>query len=311
MQLQQFYRAKQRIDSLIEKTRCIYSDALSKKTGANVYLKLETEQPTGAFKLRGAANKIKGLTELEKAKGVAVFSTGNHGIAVAYVAREEGIPATICISERVPDVKKKRLEELGARVVVTGTSQDEAERYCYSLPDVTVVPPFDDEAVIAGQGTIGLEIIEQCPSVDHVLVPLSGGGLMSGVGTCLKKINGAIKVTGVSVEGGAVMHESIERGGPVTLPEKNTLADSLLGGLGKENTLTYEMTKQVMDESVLVGERQIGNGIKFMLDRHKMLVEGAAASGVGWILEERLPKGENVVILITGNNIGAEILKQL
>ncbi|SIS38333.1 pyridoxal-phosphate dependent enzyme [Salimicrobium flavidum] len=311
MHLQQFYRAKQRIATIIEKTRCVYSESLSRETGANIYLKLETEQPTGAFKLRGAANKIRGLTEHEKSKGVATFSTGNHGIAVAYVARQENIPATICISERVPTAKKKRLEELGAEVIVTGKSQDEAEEYCYSLPEVTVVPPFDDESVITGQGTIGIELMEQCPQVDHVVVPLSGGGLMSGVGTSLKKMNNAIRITGVSIDGAAVMHESIKQGSPVILPEKETLADSLLGGIGGKNTFTYEMTKHVMDESVLVGEKQISHGIKTLLDKHKMLVEGAAASGVGWILDHRIAKKENIVILITGNNIDVEMLDQL
>ncbi|SDJ18213.1 pyridoxal-phosphate dependent enzyme [Salimicrobium halophilum] len=311
MHLQQFFRARKRIASIVEQTRCIYSEPLSKMAGANVYLKLETEQPTGAFKLRGAANKIRSLPEEEKKKGVATFSTGNHGIAVAFVAREENIPATICISNRVPKAKKHRLEEMGAEVIIVGESQDEAEEYCYSLPGVTVIPPFDDEAVIAGQGTIGLEVMEQCPQVDHVVVQLSGGGLMSGVGMVVKKMNEAIRVTGVSVEGAAVMHESITKGSPVILPEKSTLADSLLGGIGGNNTFTYQMTRQVMDESVLVTEQKIALGIKTMLDKHKMLVEGAAASGIGWILGERLARDENIVLLITGNNIDAEVLDQL
>lgn len=174
-----------------------------------------------------------------------------------------------------------------------------------------MIPPFDDEAVIAGQGTIGLEIMEQCPQVDHVVVPLSGGGLMSGVGMVMKKMNEAIRVTGVSIEGAAVMHESISRGTPVILPEKSTLADSLLGGIGGKNNFTYQMTKQVMDTSVLVSEQTIARGITTMLDKHKMLVEGAAASGVGWMLGERMARHENIVILITGNNIDAGVLDQL
>ncbi|KHE72567.1 pyridoxal-phosphate dependent enzyme [Halobacillus sp. BBL2006] len=308
------WKAKQRLNSMVETTPLIYSEALSGKLNSHVYLKLEHLHPTGSFKLRGAANKIMSLSEHEREKGVATFSTGNHGIAVAYVAKRLNIPCVVCISNRVPLEKVNRLKRLEARVEVVGSNQDDAEAYCYQLEKdegMSVVKPFDDLEVIAGQGTIGLEIMEQLPEVGEVIVPLSGGGLLSGVGFSLKSIDSSVQITGVSMEKSAVMYESLKQGKPITLQEEDTLADSLLGGLGPDNQYTFAMTGEYMDGAELVSEQAIADGILYLLEHHKMAVEGAAASGVGLLLDKGRRAHDNIVVIISGNNIDHQTIEQL
>src|SRR5690625_3301339 len=177
----------------------------------SIYLKLENVHEIGAFKIRGAANKMLSLTDEEKEQGVTTFSTGNHGLAVAFVAQEMGIKAVICISNRVPNAKVTRLKQMGAKVIKVGESQDEAESYCHTLQNeqgLTVVKPFDDLHVIAGQGTIGLELLEEIPQVDTVVIPISGGGLFAGISFVLKEYNPDIRIIGVSMEKSPVMYES-------------------------------------------------------------------------------------------------------
>ncbi|WP_281974405.1 hydroxyectoine utilization dehydratase EutB [Halobacillus litoralis] len=308
------WKAKKRISSLIETTPLVYSEQLSARTGVEVFLKLEQNHPTGAFKLRGAANKILSLPEEEKSTGVTTFSTGNHGIAVAYVAKELGIPCTVCISNRVPGAKVNRLKRLGATVETVGKSQDDAETRCIQLEKeegMTVIKPFDDKDIIAGQGTIGLEIMEQCPEVEEVIIPLSGGGLLSGVGLSMKSVDPSIQITGVTMEKGAVMQESLRKGHPVILEEEDTLADSLLGGIGTGNLFTFPMTKKYMNKGVLVSEAQIREGLLFLLEHHKMVVEGAAATGVGLLLSEDYQPESHVVLVVSGNNIDHETMTGL
>ncbi|ARI79091.1 hydroxyectoine utilization dehydratase EutB [Halobacillus mangrovi] len=299
---------------MVEATPLVYSESLSKSLSNDVYLKLEHTHPTGSFKLRGAANKILSLTDEEKEKGVATFSTGNHGISVAYVAKKLTIPCIVCISNRVPLEKVNRLKRLDAEVVVVGSNQDDAEAHCYQLEKekgISVVKPFDDREVIAGQGTIGLEIMEQLPEVKEVIIPLSGGGLLSGIGYTLKSIESSIRITGVSMEKSAVMYESLKKGTPVVLPEEDTLADSLLGGLGPENQYTFSMTGKYMDGAELVSEEAIGEGILHMLEYHKMAIEGAAASGIGLLLEKGRRTDSPVVLIISGNNIDHQTIEHL
>ncbi|GGF19803.1 hydroxyectoine utilization dehydratase EutB [Halobacillus andaensis] len=312
--LRSVFKAKQRIQDIITETPLIYSEQLSKETGDEVYLKLENLQPTGAFKLRGAANKILSLTSEEKQKGITTFSTGNHGIAVAYVAKQLGIHATVCISNRVPKEKVNRLERLDATVEIVGENQDDAEVFCYELEKtkgLSVIKPFDDLHVIAGQGTIGLEILHQLPEVQDLVIPLSGGGLLSGIAYTLKSIAPDITIQGVTMEKSAVMHESLKRGAPVVLNESDTLADSLLGGLGPDNKYTFSLTKKYMDESVLISEKMIEKGIVFMMEYHKMIIEGAAAAGIGRVMQERNGDGRYVVIVVTGNNVDHQTIKNL
>lgn len=300
------WKAQNRIRKTVQKTPLVFSHPLSDITGANIYLKLENMHETGAFKIRGAANKILSLTAEQRSKGVATFSTGNHGIAVAYLAKQLNIPATICISRRVPKEKVNKLKGSGALVEVVGDNQDDAEAFCKELEQkygIAIIPPFDDPEIIAGQGTIGAEIMEELPEIDEAVIPLSGGGLLAGIAFFLKNVDSAINITGISMESSAVMHESLKQGQPVVLKEADTLADSLLGGIGADNRYTFSMTKKYMNQSYLVSEKSIAKGILFMAEHHKMIIEGAAAAGIGWLLKQKKLTGKNIVVIISGNNI--------
>lgn len=301
------WAARRRIAPIVRRTPLVRSPVLSDRLQASVYCKLENLHETGAFKIRGAANKILSLTPAERQRGVATFSTGNHGVAVAYVAGQLGIPAHVCISRRVPPAKVEVLRRLGATVHVEGNSQDEAEALCYRLEQelgLTLVKPFDDPFVIAGQGTIGLELLEDLPEIDTVIVPLSGGGLLSGIALALKSNDPAIRVIGVSMERSAVMAESLRAGRPVALAEQDTLADSLLGGIGLDNRYTFRMVQQYADEVVLVPEPAIAAGMAYLFQRHRLVVEGAAATGIGALLHRGIvAPGSHVAVVVSGNNV--------
>ncbi|QUW22554.1 hydroxyectoine utilization dehydratase EutB [Sporosarcina sp. Marseille-Q4063] len=312
---QLIWKARNNIQNIIVETPLISSPVLSDRMGAEVYLKLENLQDIGAFKVRGAANKIISLTEEKKQCGVATFSTGNHGLAVAYVARKLGIKATVCISSRVPLAKVDAIRRAGADIVIIGESQDDAEKYCYELQEkhgMTVIKPFDDLEVIAGQGTIGLELLEALPDLDAVIVPLSGGGLIAGVAIALKSVNPMIQVIGVSMEGASVMNESIQAGKPVVLQEQDTLADSLLGGIGLNNEYTFDIVKNYVDDIILVSEDEIAQGMTFMVEHHRMVVEGAAAVGIAAIIQGKIQgRYKKVGTIITGNNIDFSVILEI
>jgi threonine dehydratase len=307
MNLQSIFQAQTSIALIARKTPLIRSDALADRVGSNVYLKLETLQETGSFKVRGAANKILSLTSNKKARGVVTVSTGNHGRAVAYVARQVDIPATICISERVPQNKGDALERLNAEVVIHGQSQDEAEvraRQLQAERGATMIPPFDDPQIIAGQGTIGLELLADLPAIDTVLVPLSGGGLIAGIALALKSANPAIRVIGISMERAAVMYRSLQAGQPVQMPEEPTLADSLQGGVGLENQYTFKMVQQYVDEVILLSEEEIAAGMAFAFFEHHLVLEGAGAVGIGALLRHNVTTlGRNVAVVLSGGNV--------
>lgn len=309
------WEARKRIASIVNKTPLIKSFVLSERIGRPVYLKLENVHDIGAFKVRGAANKILSLSEEEKKRGVATFSTGNHGMAVAYVAKMLGMEAVVCISSRVPKAKVDSLKRLNAKIEIYGDSQDDAEERCYELAKekgLTIIQPFDDPYVIAGQGTIGLEILEEIPNLTDVIVPLSGGGLLSGIGLALKSNDPNIRVTGVSIEHSAVMYESLKAGKPVRLEEKDTLADSLLGGIGLDNQYTFRMVRKYTDDIVLISEEEIAYGMAFMMDKHRMIIEGAAATGVAAILGNKIVHQEGAVaVIISGHNVDLSVLLPL
>lgn len=312
MTIRNVWEARKRISSIINKTPCIQSPILSEKAGRNVFLKLETVHDIGAFKVRGAANKILSLSEDEKKRGVATFSTGNHGMAVAYVAKKLGIDATVCISNRVPIAKVDSLKRLGAQIEIVGESQDAAGERCYELEKergLTVIEPFDDPYVIAGQGTIGLELLEDLPKLTDVIVPLSGGGLLSGIGLGLKSSHPDIRVTGVSMEHSAVMHESLKAGKPVQMEECETLADSLLGGIGLDNQYTFSMVQQFMDHVILISEEEIAYSMAYMMDKHRIIMEGAAATGIAAILGDKISHQDgDIAVIVSGHNVDLSVL---
>lgn len=313
--LQDIYIAHRRIAGIAKTTPLVGSSLLSERTGSNVALKVEIIQETGSFKVRGAANKLLGLTPAEQERGVIAFSTGNHGMAVAYVAQQLGIDAVICVSERVPKDRVATLERLGANVHVHGAGQDEAETYAYDLAEerrLTMVNPFDDAAVIAGQGTIGLELLEQMPQIDTALVQLSGGGLISGIALALKSANPAIRVVGISMERSPVMYHSIQAGHPVEMEEQDTLAHSLCGGIGLDNKYTFRMVQQYVDDYLLLTEDEIAAAMAFAFERQRLVVEGAGAVGIGALLAGKaISLGENVAVIVSGGNVEADVLLEI
>ncbi len=309
--IQDVWAARKMINNHVRKTPLFQSTHLSKQFDASVFLKLETMHEVGSFKIRGATNKILNLSAEEKKRGVITFSTGNHGMAVTYAAQRLNIPAVVCLSNRVPEAKVNVLSSLGATVKQVGDSQDDAEAYCYKLADeegLTVIKPFDDSHVIAGQGTIGLELLDDCPQINTVVIPVSGGGLFSGIALALKSCNSKIRVIGVSMERSAVMYHSLQAGHPVVLNEEATLADSLLGGIGEDNKYTFDMVKKYIDDFVLVSEEEIAAAMAYLFMNHRLVSEGAGVTGIAALLAKHknlvLP-GDNIAVIISGSNIGA------
>ena len=303
--LDDVFAARKRISSMVRRTQLVSDARLSKILGAPVYLKLECLQITGAFKARGAANKLLSLTDEEKRRGVIAFSTGNHGRAVAALSAELGIPAVICLSTRVPKWRVEAMRDLGAEVVAHGTSQDEAYSKALEIQKergLTMVAPFDDPYVLCGQGTIALEIMEDLPEVEQIIVPLSGGGLFAGVAMAAKTIKPAIKMTGVSMEVAPAMIRSLEAGKPVEIPEKDSLADALLGGIGLDNQYTFELTRRHIDQCTLVSEKEIAEGMFHAYEWLKIVVEGSGAVGISSVLAGRIIGSGPVAIVVSGGN---------
>ncbi len=314
--LEAIYQARRRIADEAVRTPLVRSIALSTRFDADIRLKLETCQPTGAFKLRGAANMLAALIEARGrealAAGVVTASTGNHGRAVAYAAARLDVPAVICLSRLVPTNKVAAIEALGAEVRRIGASQDEAFAEVERLVrerGMILIPPFDDPRVVAGQGTIGLELMEECPGLDRVIVGLSGGGLLGGIGAAVKAIRPACRVTGVSLTRGAAMWESLKAGHPVAVEEVESLADSLGGGIGCDNRCTFALVREVMDDHIQVSERAIAAAMVELLGNEKQLVEGAAAVGLAAMQEHGLDvRGQRVALILSGNAVSLETL---
>lgn len=283
--------------------------ALSWQIGVDVLLKLETLQPTGAFKLRGATNALSRLTEDAARRGVVCCSTGNHGRAVAFAAKARGIPATVCLSSLVPQVKVDAVAALGARVVRHGASQDEAQVMADRLAadeGLVPLPPFDHPHIVAGQGTIGLELLEDRPDLETVLVPLSGGGLLAGIAVAVKALKPSVRVIGISMERGAAMAASLRAGHPVEVAELPTLADSLGGGIGLHNRHTFGTCRDLVDEVILLTEEEIYQGMRWMLLEERMIAEGAAAVGAAALLAAKVRPRGPVALIISGQNVDME-----
>ncbi|MER8519578.1 hydroxyectoine utilization dehydratase EutB [Mesorhizobium sp. M0644] len=306
--------ARERIAGKIERTPTVPSRSLSQHLGAPVYLKLEHRQTTGAFKLRGASNAIASLTDEERARGVVAASTGNHGRALAYAARLQGIHATICMSRLVPQNKLDEIRRLGAEIRIVGNSQDDAQREVERLvaeEGLIMLPPFDHPAIVAGQGTLGLEIIEQVPDAALVLVPLSGGGLAAGVAAAVKGVSPATKVMGVSMARGAAMKASLDAGHSVLVEELPTLADSLGGGIGLDNRLTFSMCRDLLDDVILLSEDEIATGIRHAYEQEREIVEGAGAVGIAAVLAGKVRASGPTVLVLSGRNIDMTLHRKI
>ncbi|KWF60801.1 hydroxyectoine utilization dehydratase EutB [Burkholderia pseudomultivorans] len=314
LSLSDVYRARRRLAGHAVATPLVASATLSARIGAPVYLKLETLQPTGSFKLRGATNALVELAA-QRVTRVVTASTGNHGRAVAHAARVLGIEAAVCMSSLVPANKVDAVAALGARVVIAGNSQDDAQlaaRRMVRDEGYAYVPPFDDPRIIAGQATIGLEILEALPDAGTLVVPLSGGGLFSGVAYAAKAIRPAVATIGVSMARGAAMHASLEAGHPVEVDEQPTLADSLGGGIGLDNRYTFEMTRALADDIVLLDEAAIARGIAHAYRDERLVVEGAGAVGLAALLDQRIARRDGpVVVVVSGANIDMAVHRRL
>ena len=297
--------ARKAVAGVVRRTFVNGSPSLSELADVPVHLKLEHHQITGSFKLRGATNAIAQLGETQRARGVVGVSTGNHGRGLAYAAKAAGVHCIICMSELVPQTKIDGIKALGADVRIVGRSQDEAQEDVEKLVahrGMTMIPPFDDPAIIAGQGTLGLELLEQVPDLSTVLVPLSGGGLIAGVAAAIKARKPDAGIVGISMERGAAMHACLQAGKPVAVKELPTLADSLGGGIGLQNQYTFPMAQALVDDVVLVSETEIAGAIRHAYWHERQLIEGSGAVGIAALLAEKVrPDGPTVVILSGGN----------
>lgn len=308
--IEDVFAARQRVAPFAGRTPLVESAALGKRAGHPVYLKKDHLLPTGSFKLRGATNAILSLSEEQRRRGVGAASTGNHGRALAHAASVAGARAVICMSSLVPANKVEAVKSLGAEARIVGRSQDDAQAEIDRLADIgglIDIPPFDHAGVIAGQGTLGLEIIEAVPELEAVLVPLSGGGLISGVALAVKAQSPATRIIGISMERGAAMAASLDAGKPVLVEEVETLADSLGGGIGLDNRYTFAMTKALVDDVILLSEREIAEGIAYAYEREGEVLEGAGAVGIAALISGRFtPRGPTALVL-SGKNIDSAV----
>ena len=297
--------AQQVIAGVADGTPQIYSPFLSHIVGYPFVLKLESLQPIGAFKLRGAVNALAHLPA--GVRGVTCCSTGNHGRGVAFAARKAGIDAIVCMSSLVPETKREGIRALGGTVRIVGRSQDDAQRESERLAreeGLVEISPFDNPHVIAGQGTIGLEMLQADPDLACLLVPLSGGGLAAGVGLVAKAINPDIQIIGLSMDRGAAMHASLEAGHPVEVTEYASLADSLGGGIGLNNQLSFPLCRDLLDDVILVSEREIQLAMQTLYYEERLVAEGACVVGIAALLAGKLPKLSGAVgTIITGRNV--------
>ena len=305
--------ARKVIRGVADATPLVPSPFMSKQVGQDFLLKLETAQPIGAFKLRGALNAV--MTLPETVPGVVCCSTGNHGRGVAYAAALRGLRAVVCLSNLVPPAKVEGIRALGAEVRIVGTTQDEAmhesRRLC-AAEGLVEISPFDDPSVIAGQGSIGLEMLEQRPDLRAILVPLSGGGLAAGIAVAAKAINPALSVIGVTMESGAAMHASIRAGRPVEVAEVASLADSLGGGIGLSNDLTFPICRDLLDDIVLVSEDEIRDAMQALYFEDRMVAEGASVVGIAAALAGKLPAFDGpVATVITGRNLDMALFTRI
>ncbi len=309
--LDKIYHAAYVLKNVARKTDLIKATKLSDK--CELYLKTENLQETGSFKLRGAYYKISQLTDEQKANGIIACSAGNHAQGVAMAATQSGIKSVICMPDGAPISKIEATKQLGAEVCLVKGAYDDAYAKAVQLQEetgATLIHPFDDDEVIAGQGTIGLEILDELEGIDAVVVPIGGGGLISGVAYAVKQLNPNIKVYGVQAAGAASMHESWLKGETVTLPAVSTFADGI--AVKHPGDITFEMVNKYVDEIVTVTEDEIAAAILALIEKQKVIAEGAGAVAVTAVMFDKLPvEGKKVVCIVSGGNIDVNILSRV
>ncbi len=301
--LYEFMEARERLGTVIVKTKLIHSSVFSEETGNEVYIKPENLQRTGSFKIRGAYNKISKLTEEEKKKGVIASSAGNHAQGVALAAQKLGIKAVIVMPKHTPLIKVEATRKYGAEVILSGEVYDEAFQKAKELQEkegYIFIHPFDDEDVIEGQGTIALEVLEELPDADIIMVPLGGGGLISGVAAAAKMKNPQIKIVGVEPEGAASALKSIEKGKVTELKEASTIADG--AAVKKIGNIDFDYIKKYVDEIITVSDYELMEAFLLLVEKHKIVAENAGILSVAG-LKKLKEKGKKIISILSGGNI--------
>ncbi len=309
--LETIYQAFERIKGVVVNTTFSYAPRLSEQSGCEIYLKKENLQVTGAFKIRGAYNKIASLSEHERSLGVIAASAGNHAQGVAMAAQMFGINALIVMPESTPLTKINGVRYYGAEVILSGSNYDEAYAYAYEYGQkegMVFVHPFADEAVMAGQGTIALEMLNDIPDLDAIVIPVGGGGLISGMASCIKQLTPSIEVIGVSAQGAPAMKDSFEAKCAIDSLSVRTIADGI--AVRDTSPITLGHILNTVDRMVSVDDEEIANAILFLLERQKLVVEGAGAAGVAALLHHKLPhlQGKKVGIVLSGGNMDVTLL---
>ena len=306
--------AAKRSRPYIRRTPIEHSPYLSSLAKANVFLKLDNIQRTGSFKFRGAISKMTSLSDKEKSNGVVTASTGNHGAACSLAMSVLGIDGKIIVPENAHKNKVENILSLGGEVEYYGDDCIHAEERAQEISKTTgatYISPYNDEVIVCGQGTLGMEISEDLKGVDAIFISVGGGGLISGVGGYLKSVNQSIQVHGVSPKNSCVMYESLSAGKQLDLPSKPTLSDGTAGGV-EFGSITFEMCKKVVDHFTLVSEDEIAKGIYIGLEKNHQLIEGAAGAAIaGFISQKDKFKGQTVVLVMCGGNISSSVLKSI
>ena len=309
--LEAFIKAKEKLSKVLLKTSLIQSPIFSKEAGNEVYIKPENLQKTGSFKIRGAYNKITNLSDEEKKKGVIASSAGNHAQGVAYGAKESGIKAVIVMPKSTPLIKVESTKQYGAEVVLHGDVYDDAFKKAKELEEkegYIFVHPFDDEDVIHGQGTIALEILEELPETDIILVPIGGGGLISGIACAAKILKPEIKIIGVEPDGAASAYEAIKEDKVVELKEANTIADGT--AVKKIGNTTFEYIKKYVDEIITVSDYELMEAFLLLVEKHKIIAENSGILSLA-ALKKLKEKNKKVVSVVSGGNIDVLMISSM
>jgi threonine dehydratase len=305
--------ALERVRQSIYLSPCTLSDTFSQLTGNFIYLKLENLQKTGAFKERGALNKLLTLTAEERDRGVIAASAGNHAQGLAYHAGRRGIHAQICMPLTTPLIKVSATKAYGAEVILYGANYDEACEEAIrrgQQQHLTFIHPFDDDAVIAGQGTLGLEMLQQHPEIEAVIVPIGGGGLIGGIACAIKETNPKIEIVGVQTTRLPSMKVAVAEGKPVTLAPAATIADGI--AVRRAGDRTLPLVQKYVDEIVTVNEEEIANAVLLLLEREKTLAEGAGAAAIAAVINHKVKmSGQKVAVLVCGGNMDVTLLSRI
>ena len=309
--LEAFIKAKEKLSKVLLETHLIYSPIFSKESGNKVFIKPENLQKTGSFKIRGAYNKISNLTDAEKKRGVIASSAGNHAQGVAYGAKESGIKAVIVMPKSTPLIKVESTKQYGAEVILYGDVYDDAYKKAKELEEkegYVFVHPFNDEDVLDGQGTIALEILEELPETDIILVPIGGGGLISGIACAAKILKPEIKIIGVEPEGAASAYEAIKENKIVELKEANTIADGT--AVKKIGDLNFEYIKKYVDEIITVSDYELMEAFLLLVEKHKIIAENSGILSVA-ATKKIKEKNKKVVSVISGGNIDVLMISSM